>query len=70
MLLLIPDALRGRVMSIFSLVNGGVQSLGGLWSGFAAQMWGAPATLTLSAALLLASALSIAVFYPKLRTLK
>lgn len=70
MLLLIPDALRGRVMSIFSLVNGGVQALGGLWIGFAAQTWGAPATLTLSAALLLASALVIAVFFPRLRTLK
>ena len=70
LLLLIPDALRGRVMSIFTLVNGGVQALGGLWIGTAAQAWGAPATLTLSAGLLLTSALGVVLLFPKLRALK
>jgi len=37
-----PDELRGRVMSLYSLVFGGSVPLGALLVGFIAQHWGVP----------------------------
>ncbi len=37
-----PDHLRGRIMSIYSLVMGGLTPIGSLVAGTLAQIWGAP----------------------------
>lgn len=49
----VPDALRGRVISIFMLVFNGGLPIGSLLAGVIAQAIGAPATLSLVAGLLL-----------------
>jgi len=49
----LPDALRGRVMSIYTMVFFGSMPIGALASGFAAHRWGAPAAVAGGAALLL-----------------
>lgn len=38
----VPDHLRGRVMSMYSLVMGGLTPIGSLLAGTLAQIWGAP----------------------------
>jgi MFS family permease len=35
-----PDALRGRVMSLYTLLSGGVFPIGAFWVGFVAEHWG------------------------------
>jgi len=37
--LLAPDALRGRVMSLYTLVSGGIFPLGAFWVGALSQAW-------------------------------
>jgi MFS family permease len=51
----VPDALRGRVMAIFSLLFMSLQPLGGLLAGLVAQQVGTPSTVRLSAAICLAA---------------
>ncbi len=38
----VPDYLRGRIMSVYSLVLGGLTPIGSLVAGTLAQVWGAP----------------------------
>jgi MFS family permease len=45
----VPDALRGRVMSLYVLVFAGSSPIGGLFAGGVAQLWGAPAGFVLGA---------------------
>ncbi len=47
----VPDALRGRVMSLYVLVFAGTAPLGGLFAGALAQAFGAPVALSVGAAL-------------------
>jgi MFS family permease len=35
-----PDALRGRVMSLYTLLSGGIFPFGAFWVGFASEHWG------------------------------
>jgi predicted MFS family arabinose efflux permease len=35
-----PEALRGRVMSLYTLLSGGVFPIGAFWVGFVAEHWG------------------------------
>jgi MFS family permease len=37
-----PDALRGRVMSLYSLLSGGIFPIGAFWVGFVSEHWGVP----------------------------
>ena len=54
-----PDALRGRVMSVYSLVNGGFTPAGALFTGGAAELWGAPAELAIAGTIGLGSAIVV-----------
>ena len=47
----VPDALRGRVMSLYVTVFAGSAPIGGLFAGAVAQAFGAPVALSLGAAL-------------------
>lgn len=35
-----PDALRGRVMSLYTLISGGIFPIGAFWVGFISEHWG------------------------------
>ena len=54
-----PDALRGRVMSVYSLVNGGFTPAGAIFTGGVAEVWGAPAELAISGLIALGSTLAV-----------
>jgi len=54
-----PDYLRGRIMSIYSLVMGGFTPAGALFTGAVAELWGAPAELALAGAIGVGSALAV-----------
>ena len=45
-----PDALRGRVMSLYTLAFVGLAPLGSLQAGAVAERWGAPAAVALGGA--------------------
>jgi MFS family permease len=62
-----PDALRGRVMGVYTLTFFGLMPLGALWVGMAAERLGAPATVLSGAGVMLAAAAALAVFMPYLR---
>src|SRR5918996_1445006 len=47
----VPDALRGRVMSLYVTVFAGSAPIGGVIAGSMAQAWGAPAAFSIGAAL-------------------
>jgi MFS family permease len=47
----IPDAMRGRVMSLYVTVFAGSAPIGGLLAGSMAQAWGSPAAFSIGAAL-------------------
>ena len=50
--LIVPDRLRGRVMSIYMVAFRGGMPLGSLWGGYAATLSSAPTVLALNGALL------------------
>ena len=62
-----PDALRGRVMSVFSMMFLGMAPFGGLLAGFLAGRIGAPATLAAGGAACLAGAGLFSLRLPALR---
>jgi MFS family permease len=47
----VEDRLRGRVMGVYAIVFLGVTPFGSLFSGSLAHFWGAPATITIGAAI-------------------
>lgn len=67
---LTPDALRGRVMSIYSLVFFGSMPLGALLIGWMATKAGEPTTIVINAVITLTYASILFVFMPKLRKLQ
>lgn len=64
-----PDELRGRVMSLYSLVNEGTRHMGGLQAGFISDWIGAPLSVGLGAALSLGYGLYVALRYKQVREL-
>jgi MFS family permease len=62
-----PDHLRGRVMSLYSLVIQGMTHLGGLQAGFMADWVGAPLSVGAGAAVALSYGLFVALRYRKVR---
>ncbi len=62
-----PDHLRGRVMSLYSLVTQGTTHVGGLQAGFVADWLGAPLSLGLGAAVALSYGAFVARRYRKVQ---
>jgi len=67
---LASDELRGRVMSVYSLIFLGFMPIGGLLAGAVAERTGESLTVILWSLILLASAASIWAFLPKIRELQ
>lgn len=64
---LVPDSLRGRVMSVYSMMFMGMAPLGALMAGVLAQKWGAPLTIALGGGVCLIGAGVFALRLPRLR---
>ncbi|HZS10742.1 MAG TPA: MFS transporter, partial [Nitrospirales bacterium] len=64
---LVPDALRGRVVSFFVTLSLGVTVFGSLWAGIGARYLGAPVVIALGGAALLLTAARFAWALPTLR---
>jgi MFS family permease len=62
-----PNALRGRIMSVYTLVFFGLMPLGMLAVGITAEKIGQPATVLLGAGIMIGAATALAVFMPHLR---
>ncbi len=67
---LVPDALRGRVMSVYSLTFFGCMPLGALWVGAVAEYVSAPTAMIIGALISLAFAGLLFVFAPWVRRLE
>lgn len=67
--LTVPDAVRGRVMSVYTLVFQSTMRLGGLQAGFVADWRGAPFSVLIGALLSLFFGLFVALRYPRVRKL-
>ncbi len=63
----VPDALRGRVMSVYSLSLQGMNRMGGMQAGFMGDLLGAPAAVAIAATLCLVYGAWVAWRYPKVR---
>lgn len=64
---LVPDHLRGRIMSLYSIMFMGMAPLGSLLAGLLARYLGAPATVALSGLICLAAAGSFGLWLPHLQ---
>jgi predicted MFS family arabinose efflux permease len=64
-----PDPLRGRVMSLYSLVSHGMTHIGGLQAGFVADWLGAPISIGVGAGFSLLYGLFVAMRYQQVRNL-
>jgi MFS family permease len=65
-----PDALRGRVMGVYSLIFFGLMPIGSLLAGSFAQYFGSPLTVILGALISLVVATLTWAFVPDLRALE
>ncbi len=63
-----PDYLRGRVMSVYSMMFMGMAPLGAVLSGFAAARWGAPVTIATGGVISMAAAAVFRWRLPGIRT--
>jgi len=63
----VPDHLRGRVMSVYTLVFFGSMPLGSLFSGSLAQSIGEPATVMVGAGIMMVLAIAAWAFLPQIR---
>ena len=64
-----PDPLRGRVMSLYSLVSHGMTHIGGLQAGFVADWVGAPISIGVGAGFSLLYGFFVAIRSQKIRNL-
>ncbi|HEY9076974.1 MAG TPA: MFS transporter [Anaerolineaceae bacterium] len=65
--ILAPDHLRGRIMSLYSMITQGMMRLGGLQAGLVADWIGAPLSLGIGALISLVYDTYVAFRYPKVR---
>lgn len=64
-----PDAMRGRVMSLYSMTFQGMMRLGGLQAGFFSDWIGAPLAVGITAVVSLIYGIFVAIRYPEVRKL-
>jgi len=64
---MVPDALRGRVMAVYSMMFMGMAPFGALLAGAIANRWGAPFTVALGGATCIAGSLVFGSKWPALR---
>jgi MFS family permease len=64
---MVPDHLRGRVMSVYSMAFIGMGPFGSVWAGYMAEHFGAPITLTAGAVACLVVAVVFAARLPAFR---
>jgi len=64
---MVPDALRGRVMSVYSMMFMGMAPIGSLIAGAAAARFGAPATVAAAGVVCMAAAAVFWLRLPKIR---
>jgi MFS family permease len=62
-----PDALRGRIMGIYTLTFFGLMPIGALWIGFTAEHVSQTAAILMGAGVMIVAAAALAVFMPHLR---
>jgi MFS family permease len=62
-----PDAMRGRIMAVYSMTFQSFMRLGGLQAGFMADWLGVPFSLGIGAGISLAYGLFVAIRYPVVR---
>jgi MFS family permease len=67
---LVPDALRGRVMAVYSMTFFGSMPLGALWAGWLAEITGAPLAMISGAVVGLVVAGLVWVLTPEIRALE
>jgi predicted MFS family arabinose efflux permease len=67
---LVPDALRGRVMSVYSMTFFGCMPIGALWIGAVAEYAGAPTAMIIGALISLAVGVLLFIFAPWVRRLE
>jgi MFS family permease len=67
---IIPDEIRGRVMSVYTLMIFGATPLGALLAGIMADRIGAPWTIAISAATVIVMGIIIRLVVPRLKTLE
>jgi hypothetical protein len=67
---LTPDALRGRVMAVYSMVFFGMMPVGALWVGVVAERLGEAAAVISGALAVLGVAGAIFVAVPQIRALR
>ena len=68
--MLVPDQLRGRVMSVYTLMFMGAMPFGSLLAGTLAQIYGTSAAVIFGASVTLAFALFVVIFIPQVRRLE
>jgi hypothetical protein len=67
--MIVPDELRGRVLSLYML-DRGFMPLGALFAGTASHFLGAPTTVAIMGAIVIALTLLVAWRVPAIRTLE
>jgi MFS family permease len=68
--MLVPDHLRGRVMSVYSMMFIGTMPIGSLLAGSLAQIYGTSLTIIFGASVTLLFALFVVFFIPQVRRLE
>lgn len=64
---MVPDALRGRVMAVYSMMFMGMAPFGALWAGAVAERIGAPLTVAIGGVVCIGAAAIFGVRLPSLR---
>jgi MFS family permease len=64
---MVPDALRGRVMAVYSMMFMGMAPFGALWAGAVAERVGAPATVAIGGGVCIGAAAIFGLRLPSLR---